>query len=108
MQYLTTILQVPILQIFGLLLVVAFAERIGIPVVSIFLKFLKLNGNGKDNEWQKQMSEQVGLLSTNHIHEVKQAIENMDERMKIRDEGLKEVMKEIRETLTEINRNCFK
>lgn len=55
----STILNIPILQAFGVVLIVGLAERVGIPVVSTFKSLLKINGNGAKEtpEWALQLKQ---------------------------------------------------
>ena|SRR3990167_6786070 len=57
MSELSNILNIPILQAIGLLLLVALAERLGVPIISIIKSLLKINGKENGNGYQKQIDE---------------------------------------------------
>jgi len=52
----------PITQAVGLLLVIALAERIGIPIVTIIKKLLRINGNG--------VKGQLETIKENDLHHI--------------------------------------
>ena len=48
MDLFSSILNIPLLQAIGVVVLIGIAERSGIPVVQLLKKVLKLNGNGND------------------------------------------------------------
>lgn len=86
MKYFYEILNLPTLQILGIILLIGIAERIGIPVIA-FLKFLfkfngsKLNDNEKD-ELIKKLNEEIEIQKDNHNHHLEIIISKLDEILK--------------------------
>ena len=55
MDYLSEFFKVPILQALGVVIVIAVAERVGIPIISILKNLLKING--KNGDVKKEMED---------------------------------------------------
>lgn len=69
MENLTEILNIPLLQALGVLLLIGIAELLGIPVTSYITKILKLNGNGK-KEHLKEIDEKLDVIEGNHLEHI--------------------------------------
>src|SRR3990167_1165007 len=92
MEYLTYILNVPLTQATAVLLLIAVAERIGIPIITIFKSLLKINGNGnseqkidmavmkekfeEQREFNKEMKEHA-KTSNEEVGEIKEDISDI-------------------------------
>jgi len=90
MEYLSQVVNIPILQALGVVLLIGVAERIGIPIISIFKGLLKMNGNGdqkvdvavikekldEQKEFNREMKEHA-RISNSEVGEIKDDISEL-------------------------------
>ena len=77
MDIFSTLLNVPILQAIGVVLLIGIAERMGVPVISIFKSLFKVNGNGKE---MTALKEQLDLLENNHLSHLESKLDKIVEQ----------------------------
>lgn len=74
MNILSEIINVPILQALGVVLVIAAAERMGIPLVTMLRSLMKLSGNG--------LEKKVDQLNTHFNHETTELLTEIRDSLK--------------------------
>lgn len=89
MDLIIKLLNIPILQLFGSVVVLVLAERAGIPIFSIFKAIFKINGNGNGNgngyqlqidglkEDVKRIEKQIDTISSNHLPHLEEKMTNI-------------------------------
>src|SRR3990167_3657221 len=76
MDIFSTILNLPIAQILGLIFAVGLAEKMGVPIISIAMSFLKKNGNGTSKKLG-EIDEHLEILTSNHIDHLQKGIDKL-------------------------------
>ena len=76
---LSTILDVPILQALGVVLLIALCERVGIPIISILKSIMKINGNNNVPEWAQELKKHFNEDTTQYLKSIDENIKVMKE-----------------------------
>ena len=102
MDIFSTIINLPIAQIVGLLLVVGFAEKMGLPVVD-FIKglLIKKNSNGT-NKKLGEIDEHLELLTSNHIVHMTEELREIKEAIKEHDRNEMPILRDIAEGIVHL------
>ena len=80
MDIFSSILQVPLLQALGVVVLIGFAERSGIPVISLLKKTLKLNGNGNGHKLEG-IEDKLATIQGNHLDHLQKGIDQLGNKI---------------------------
>src|SRR3990167_7185540 len=84
MNELLQLLQMPIPSIAGILALWIVAERMGLPISSLFSKLLRLNGNNtKVPDWAENLIHQVNHTQTEVLERIARGIEQLERRSEL-------------------------
>lgn len=84
MEYLTSLLNIPLAQMLGFIFVIALAQKLGIPVVEIFKWMFTKNGNG--NGYKEQINKleiEIKEVKENHLAHLQESITRIETKVDI-------------------------
>lgn len=117
--FLKTLTELPLLQIFVLILCWGIAEQMGLPITAVVKKLLKINGETHPPKWASELQQNYNHSTSPALEKLGEAVHTLSENIKIMVEqerseveafkemhsDVKDNHREVREALNQLLRN---